>query len=796
VRVTTPRWRKVYRDLLAHKTRTVLVVLSIAVGIFAVAVMMGGRAILIRSLNSDFPATLPATVTYLTSDFDEALVRAVEREPDVAAAQGRRTVSLSYRREGGPWSNITLYAFEDYPSVSVNRLDPPSSGRWPERGEVLIETGSVAFSGLEKGDLIELETSGRKRPDLRVAGSVHDLNAALPTMTGRSFGYVSWDTLADLEEPAAFNQLDVRAARQLTTLGEASALGAYLRDEVIETQGVYVVQLLAQEPGVQAIADIFGAISLLLVLVGALTLVLSGFLVINTIGSLVAQQTRQLGVMKAIGARRGQLATMYFVMVLAYGALALLVAIPIGQYGTVKFADFGAGVLNFRIGEYTTPGPILAIQLAVGLLVPLAAASVPVLIGMRMPVREALYSSGTSGAQFGDTWFDRLLGRVRGPSRPIALALRNTFLRKGRLVLTLVTLTLAAGVFISVASVRSSIAFTVQRVGQHRTMDVWADVYPPQTSSAVTQAAMNVPGVVGLEGWIVRPAIRVRPDQSESPVVYLEGVPPDTKYFHPEIEAGRWLEPGDGNAIVIDSGFTRNDPDIKVGSLVTLKIRNTDETFRVVGLSRGDLLNQFAFVDLEYLDEQLNAGGLVDTLMIGTSEHDADSQAHVARQLTEAFADRQMRISNTITQRALQDMISDSLNLIVVFLVIMAALLTVVGGIGLSGTMSINVLESTREIGVMRAVGASNGSIYQIFIAEAVVVGLVSWVLGVAVSVPLSWALTSALGDALEFPLSYAFSFEGVLAWFAFVVVLSVLASMLPAYRAARVSVAEAIAYE
>ena len=110
--------------------------------------------------------------------------------------------------------------------------------------------------------------------------------------------------------------------------------------------------------------------------------------------------------------------------------------------------------------------------------------------------------------------------------------------------------------------------------------------------------------------------------------------------------------------------------------------------------------------------------------------------------------------------------------------------------------MSINVLESTREIGVMRAVGASNGSIYQIFITEGVVVGVASWALGVLMSVPLSVLLTRALESAMGFPLSFAFSVQGVAAWLGFVIVISVLASLLPAYRAARVSVAEAIAYE
>ncbi|HSK47352.1 MAG TPA: hypothetical protein VLA05_05015, partial [Coriobacteriia bacterium] len=186
-----PRWRKVVRDLLAHKTRTVLVVLSIAVGIFAVAVMMGGRGILIRALDQGFPATQPPTVTYITSPADDAFVSSVAREPDVSEAQGRRSASMNYRVDGGPWKNITIEAVKDYDDIKVSQLDEPSIRRWPSRGEILIETGSLDFSGLEPGDQIELETTAGQRPLLTVVGSVHDLNAAIPMMTGRSVGFVS-----------------------------------------------------------------------------------------------------------------------------------------------------------------------------------------------------------------------------------------------------------------------------------------------------------------------------------------------------------------------------------------------------------------------------------------------------------------------------------------------------------------------------------------------------------------------------------------------------------------------------
>jgi putative ABC transport system permease protein len=141
-------------------------------------------------------------------------------------------------------------------------------------------------------------------------------------------------------------------------------------------------------------------------------------------------------------------------------------------------------------------------------------------------------------------------------------------------------------------------------------------------------------------------------------------------------------------------------------------------------------------------------------------------------------------------------MIEDSLGIIVVFLVILAGLLVAVGGIGLSGTMSINVLESTREIGVMRAVGASHGSIFRVFVTEGFVIGMLSWGGGVVLSFPMSWALVQLLQGAIGVPLTYAFSWQAVGLWLVVVSAISAAASLLPAYRASQVSVRDAIAYE
>jgi len=96
----SPRWRKVVRDLSLHWFRTVLVVLSIVIGIFAVGVMLGGREILLREFDADHAASIPANVTYRTDDFGDDLVARAGDEPRVSAVQARRSATFRYRRDG------------------------------------------------------------------------------------------------------------------------------------------------------------------------------------------------------------------------------------------------------------------------------------------------------------------------------------------------------------------------------------------------------------------------------------------------------------------------------------------------------------------------------------------------------------------------------------------------------------------------------------------------------------------------------------------------------------------------
>jgi putative ABC transport system permease protein len=127
---------------------------------------------------------------------------------------------------------------------------------------------------------------------------------------------------------------------------------------------------------------------------------------------------------------------------------------------------------------------------------------------------------------------------------------------------------------------------------------------------------------------------------------------------------------------------------------------------------------------------------------------------------------------------------------------VMAVVIGAVGGVALSGVLTLNVLERRREIGVMRAIGSSSGVIAGLFIGEGLILGWLSWLIALPFSIPAGQLMTGALGAVLGGSLVYKYNPMGTLYWFLIVSVLSVVASLLPARGATRVSVRESLAYE
>jgi putative ABC transport system permease protein len=775
-----------------------LVVLSIAVGVFAVGMITGSRIILTRELAADYAASRPSSATIYTSDpFDDDLVNAARQTRGVREAEGRQSLLVRVRTGPDEWRQLQLFALANYSDVRVNKVTP-DRGAWPPpHREFVVERSSVPFLKAGVGDRVIVKLRDGKEREMRLAGVAHDISLFATQFTGIAYGYVTSDTAEWLREPRGYNELYIVTTGDPRDKAHVEQVTKRVQDKVEGTgRAVFRVWVWA---GKHWADDSMQAMILLLGVLGFFSLLLSGFLVINTISALLTQQVRQIGVMKAIGARSPQIMAMYVATVLAYGMAALLVAVPLGALGARALSRFTAHLLNFSIRNYGVPPQTMALEIAAGLIVPVAAAVFPVLLGTRITVHQAISSYGLGAQGFGRGRLDRVVERVRGLSRPLLLSLRNTFRRKGRLGLTLGTLTVAGAIFMGVFTVRTSLIGTIDAVFGQWNSDVWVLLEQPYRVERLTHEALQVPGVTRTEAWRVTSARRVRPDGTESSNIFVYASPAGTTLFHPELIQGRLLLPKDEKAIVVTTDVLENERDIRVGDTLVLKVASRKRALRVVGVARTLLTREEPSVYINYPSFAYLAGGAnrSDYMLVVTERHDAASQSAVSKRLDSYFGHIGLRIRWTFPLGERKAQINASFNVIVGLLLIMAVLLAIVGGLGLAGTMSINVLERTREIGVMRAIGASNRAVMRIVLVEGLLIGAISWAFAAILAVPLSLALSHAVGMAfLRTPLRYTFSFAGVLIWVGLVIALAGVASFLPAWNASRLTVRDVLAYE
>jgi putative ABC transport system permease protein len=802
------RWHKVINDLWGNKTRTTLIVLSIAIGLFAVGTILSARAILSTEMAASYAQINPSDgVVHTVEPFNEDFLRSVRTMKDIEETDARRVIEARIQVREGEWANLRIFAIQDYDNMRVNKIWP-QSGAWPppER-EILIERAALSVIQAQEGDMVLIETPDEKQRHMRIAGTVHDL-AQLPAWADNSpYGYISFETLERFGEPHGFNELHVVAAKP----DEASPKSKDFAQQVVnrvkdkaEKSGMSIPMSMAVEPGQVPLDDILQAILLLMGTIGMFSLFLSAFLIINTISALLAQQKRQIGVMKAIGARTGQLIGMYLAMVIFYGLMALALSVPLSIMGARSLSTYMAALFNFDLTELTIPPESTLLQMIVGLLVPILASFYPFIANLRVTAAEAMSAYFQMGkGRFGVGLIDRLLSGAnlwftrRILKRPLLLSLRNTFRSRGRLALTLVTLTLASAIFISVFSVRASLFRTIDELLAMWNFDTLVVFTHPYRVEKIQSEAASMPGVAKTDTWLQTPTRRVRPDGSESSMVFLFAPRADSELARsPKIVQGRWLYPEDENAVVVCTIMLQEEPDLGLGDEIVLKVNGRERTWRIVGVSKGFLLPMM-YANYPYVARVTGRTGEADAALVATQLHDPEYVAQTATALEKHFERYGIHVGNVQTiaaERAEADVVY---GIVISLMLIMAVLLALVGGLGLMGTMSINVLERTREIGVLRAIGAPNRGVARVFIMEGITIGLMSWFLGSLLAYPLSKMISDAVGIPMSgAPLAFTFSMTGVWLWLVIVIALSAMASFIPARNASHLTVREVLAYE
>jgi putative ABC transport system permease protein len=544
--------------------------------------------------------------------------------------------------------------------------------------------------------------------------------------------------------------------------------------------------------------------TLVMQVLACISLFMSVVLVFNTLTALITQQTNQIGIIKAIGGRSMTIVKVYLAGVLAYGMLALVIALPLGMLMSFNMTQWFLNLFNIDYSTFQVSTQATVLQIIAALGVPLLAGLIPVLGAAGITVRQAIASYGLGG-DFGSNRFDRMVERLGARLLPshYATTLGNLFRRKGRLILTQLVLVSAGTMFLLVMTLSTSITYTLDEVFQRRNFDVTISFRERQRVERIAEIAAATEGVEAVELWPTYSVSLLRDGKRAKEAgmgAALVGLPIGSDFYHEVIVAGRWLIPGDGHALVLNRE-TADKNDIQVGDTVTLEMVGVGKTdWQVVGLYQI-IFNDGFSSDAIYAphsavyqaSNKMNRG---DLLHVRTSLHAEPLVNAATTQLKDQFEARSMKVGYSQTEIELKQRATSQFGIFISMLLALAVIIAVVGGIGLMGALSISVVERTKEIGVLRAIGARSRTIMGMFMLEGVLQGMLSWAFAILISLGLAPVIAGAMGRAIfNMELTYQYNWSAVGVWLIIVLIISTLASIVPSRKATLVSVRDSLSY-
>jgi len=796
-----PRWHKLFSDLFSNPVRTILVVLSITIGLFAVGMITTIHLIIQKDMAEGYAQFAPPNILVSVTSIDEEMVKNLEKLDGIAFSEGIRKFSARIKNIDGDWVKTEITARKSFVSPKIIQLKLIEGSLELKEGEMLVDQFKIEKVLVNEDHHVFVELPSGRIKEIVLAGKTQDQTIGFDTGGGGFFiapiqGYILMETLPYFEQVQTFNQIILTVTPENRNITQIQGIANKVVD-FLDENDIGVVQTTVHESDTHPNFIYVNAISALLLVLGYLIVFLSSFLIINTLTALMQQQIQQVGIMKSLGATKKQIVSIYMILIFFYGMIAFGIALPLSRISAFKMVSFLAGKVNFEfLGDRVLWTPIL-ILIVIALVIPQLAGALPIQHGVRIKVTEAL--SGSSAQR--SSVFGRFTLKKLNISRPVLISIRNTFRNKTRLILTLITLTLGGSIFISTFNVQIALKNHTTKIGQYFLADANLDFNQSYRISKVQNDLKTVDQIDVVEGWAFAPSQIILENDQAGETVRLIGPPINSKMIKANLLKGRWMQEGDHNAIVLNEVFQTNFPNLDIGDNLKLRVNNEETEWVIIGFFQlaGKSTGYIAYTDFDSL-AKLNKSFFHTRIFRVASKNknlNIDQQKSLANEISTVLRQKGYHILQVEAGLSLLESTIVGLDIITIFLFVMAVLIAIVGSIGLMGTMSLNVIERTRELGVMRAIGASNFTIFRSVLFEGLLVGELSWFLSIFLAIPMTKILCDSLSKALFDAIGlFAFSWKGILIWLVVVTLLSIIASVLPASNATRLTIREVLAYE
>jgi len=798
------RYIKVFRDITANLPRSIILSLAIAVGVISVGAIIGGYSVLNREMRNNYLGSSPAHATIRTegAGIDESLVHTVQGMEQVKAAERHATVTARMK-VGDKWHTMLIFGIDDFSHIKTNKIRHVAGARSPEGMSMLVERTALRVMKAEVGDSLLVRGANNKTERVTISGVVHDPGLAPAWQEQTGYAYVTMDTLRSLGYSQGFDEMRVLFDSPVSSLADIEHQAGAVAG-VIESTGRHIHEIQVPSPAKHPHQGQMNAVLSLLTLFGFATLVLGSVLVASAVATMMTRQIREIGVMKAVGARSSQITGMYMVYMLIIALAAVVVAVPLGRIGSGLIVGAVSNLINIDIQNSSVPAWVILLQAVAGILVPLIAAAVPVIKGSAITVRRAITDYGASAPDR----LDRAISKIDLPGDTFTLSVRNIFRRRPRLALTLILLAAGGAMFMAAMNISSAWDRNLDKLMLYKRYDIELNLAGPVPDKlSIIGDIGSLAGVEKAEAWNsddmafytegTYDTVRTYPDKRHASSAMV-ALPPDTTLVQLPVTEGTWFSAGDTREVVLNHMAKAQRPDIKVGDMINLSSGGRVGAWRVAGFV-DDVWTPAATAYVSMADFNAYAGKDAGFNMIRIALKDRSPQSveSMMRKIEQLIDEQGLTISSAYPMTDIHNAVAEHMGVLVYMLLALALMMLCVGVLGLGSTMSMNVIERTRELGIMRAIGATPGKVTRIVMAEGIVTGLMS----LALAIPLSLGISAHMGDfigmmAFKTSLGLVVNYKAMGLWILLLALGSAATTSFPAIRSGRMSTREALAYE
>ncbi len=774
---------KALRDIQRRPLRTVLTIVGIMLGVAGLVAINHTGHNLADAQRETYAGARQPDITVFVSQISPTLVDLVARQENVQTVD-TRMVRTTRTSAGAGWFSTRLIGVEDFQNIRLSEMQLVS-GRYPDRGEVAYDFGAQEVLGLEIGDTVALQRSGGAPTHyVEVSGFVQVPEALDPAVAGRATAFVPAVEARRFEGRQLNNFLMIRLEDPRQASSTASSITRMLNRRGIGTS----------TPNVRD-AEVFTGsreLETLLVLLRVFSIIglaLSGFLVVNTIAAIMVEETRQIGIIKAVGGRMRYMIIGYLGFATIIGLLGSIFGLGLGLIGGRVLTSYLAGLSGLFLPGFSIDWTDVALAFGVGVGVAVVSALIPTWLNTRRKIAELLQNIGVV-ADFRRGLVHRFTIAAARLGTIFAMGVRNLARRPGRAAITILVVAVAVSAFLGTEAVNRSVTTTVDNLYDLYGGEGWVSFDQPIDIGFSRQLERH-PDVERAEPWT-----RSRGSVG-STTTTVWGLPADTRIYHARLTDGTWLGRGNPTQAVLTTNLAR-ELDTGVGEVITLDMDGRSNLVEVVGLvdDESTFLGADAvgkvFLRIEDQQRLLGRGQTAGIFAMQLTSSAPDDVDRILSDIEETYA---MQQPQTVPMYQDQESAERVIGILTLMLNAMVAIVGLVGLAGIVNTLIINLTERRREFGILRSVGASRQQLIRLLVTEGVALATLGYAVGLVFGYPLARYLVNLTSSQL-FGLEFHFSNVALIGSFLVAVLASAAVALGPALIATRIRPIQVLRYE